>query len=54
MTAGFMIQLVGSAALDFEDDGLMSIAPIGGPVGAALSTLAGRKLQVGASQFGDE
>ena len=49
MTAGLMIQLIGSGALDFEDDGLMSIAPIGGPVGAALSTLAGCEVQVGAS-----
>jgi hypothetical protein len=54
MTAGFMIELFGSGSLDFEGDGLMSIAPIRGPVGAVPSTLADCEFQVDVSQCRDK
>lgn len=54
MTAGFVIELVGTSALEFEDDGLVAITPIGCLIGAVLSTLAGCQLEIGFGEIGDE
>jgi hypothetical protein len=54
VTPGLIGELIGSCALDFEGDGLMSGARVQSLGRAALSIPAGGELDVRDCQFGDK